>query len=175
MASLGHNKYISNLPGSRFCEILECLVWYWNGLLSVMADISCTKKALMNTIDPGLTLRWRHSWRDGVSNHQHQECLINGLFKRRSKETVKLRVTGLCAGTSPVSGEFHAQRVSNVENVSIWWRHHELFLNGIYISAYWVLNTLPTICRRHLQMLYHEWKWLKFDVHVYLWSSMLSY
>ena len=25
---------------------------------------------------------------------------------------------------SPVTGEFHSQRVSNAENVSIWWRHH---------------------------------------------------
>ena len=29
-----------------------------------------------------------------------------------------------CAGNSPVSGEFPAQRASNPENVSIWWRHH---------------------------------------------------
>ena len=37
----------------------------------------------------------------------------------------KLRVTGLCARNSPVTGEFPAQMASNVENVSIWWRHHE--------------------------------------------------
>ena len=39
-------------------------------------------------------------------------------------ETPKLRVTGLCDGKSPVIGEFPAQRASNAENVSIWWRHH---------------------------------------------------
>ena len=33
-------------------------------------------------------------------------------------------VTGLCAGNSPVTGEFPAQMASNVENGSIWWRHH---------------------------------------------------
>ena len=27
-------------------------------------------------------------------------------------------------GDFPVTGEFPAQRVSNAENVSIWWRHH---------------------------------------------------
>ena len=42
---------------------------------------------------------------------------------RRSKKTSKLRVNGLCAGNSPVIGEFPAQRASNEENVSIWWRH----------------------------------------------------
>ena len=45
--------------------------------------------------------------------------------RRRSKKTSKLRVTGLCVGTSPETGEFPAQRASNAENVSIWWRHHE--------------------------------------------------
>ena len=42
---------------------------------------------------------------------------------RRSKETSKLRVTCLCEGNSPVTGEFSAQRASNAENVSIWWRY----------------------------------------------------
>ena len=30
---------------------------------------------------------------------------------------------------SPVTGEFPAQIASNTENVSIWWRHHEITLN----------------------------------------------
>ena len=51
-------------------------------------------------------------------------CLINCLFRSRSKKTSKLCITGLCAGNSPVTGEFPAQRASNVENVSIWWCHH---------------------------------------------------
>ena len=37
----------------------------------------------------------------------------------------KLRVTGLCEGKSPVTGEFPTQMASNAENVSIWWRPHE--------------------------------------------------
>ena len=45
---------------------------------------------------------------------------------RKSKKTSKLRVTGLCAGSSPLTGEFPAQMVNNAENVSMWWRHHEL-------------------------------------------------
>ena len=65
-----------------------------------------------------------HNGRDSVSNHQHHDCLLNRLFRRRSKKTSKLRVTGLCAGNSPGTGEFPAQMASNAENVSIWWRHH---------------------------------------------------
>ena len=51
----------------------------------------------------------------------------------RSKKTSKLRVTGLRAGNSPVTGEFPAQMASNAENVSILWRHHVL---GIALLAF---------------------------------------
>ena len=63
------------------------------------------------------SLQWCHNERDGVSNHQPHDYLLNRLFRRRSKKTLKLRVTGLCAGKSPVTGEFPAQRASNAENV----------------------------------------------------------
>ena len=69
-------------------------------------------------------LAWRHNGRDGVSNHQPHDCLLNRSFRRRSK-TSKLRVTCLSEGNSPVTGEFSAQRASIAENVSIWWRHHD--------------------------------------------------
>ena len=78
-----------------------------------------------------ISLQWRHNEHDSVSNHQPHDCLHNRLFGRRSKKTSKLRVTGLCAGNSPETGEFPAQRASNAENVSIWWRHH---VNGIYLD-----------------------------------------
>ena len=48
------------------------------------------------------SLHWRHNDHDGVSNHQPHGCLLNRLFRRRSKKTSKLRVTGLCVGNSPV-------------------------------------------------------------------------
>ena len=72
----------------------------------------------------GSPLKWRHNGCDSVSNHQPHDCLLNRLFRRRSKKTPKLRVTGLCAGNSPGTGEFPAQMASYAENVSIWWRHH---------------------------------------------------
>ena len=51
--------------------------------------------------------------------------IYSTVFRRRSKKTSKLRVTGLCEGNSLVTGEFPAQRASNAANVSIWWRHHD--------------------------------------------------
>ena len=70
------------------------------------------------------SLRWRHNGRDNVSNHQPHDCLLNRFFRLRSKKTSKLRVTGLCTGNSPGTGEFPAQMASYAENVSIWWRLH---------------------------------------------------
>ena len=35
--------------------------------------------------------------------------------RRRSKQTSKLRVSGLCAGNSPVTGEFSAKKASNAK------------------------------------------------------------
>ena len=71
-----------------------------------------------------LSLHWRHNDHDGVSNHQPHGCLLNRLFRRRSKKTSELCVTGLC-GEFTGTGEFPAQRASYAENVSIWWRHHD--------------------------------------------------
>ena len=80
-----------------------------------------------------MTLRWRHNGSDSVSNHQPHHCLLNRLFGRRSKKTSKLRVTGLCAGNSPGTGEFPAEMASNAENVSIWWRDHDMGRFDLYI------------------------------------------
>ena len=77
----------------------------------------------------GVALQWRHNGRDGGSNHQSHDCLLNRLFRRRSKKTSKLRVTGhLC-------GEF----TGHAKNFSIWWCHHAL---------QWKHQTfaLPNIC-----------------------------
>ena len=71
-----------------------------------------------------MSLQWRHNELDGVLNHRRLHCLVKCWFRCRSKETSKLCVTGLCVMNSPVTGEFPAQRASNAENASIWWRHH---------------------------------------------------
>ena len=95
-----------------------------------------------------ITLKWRHNEGDGVSNHQPHDCLLDCLFSRRSKKTSKLRVTGHCAGNSPVTGEFPAQRASNTENVSIWWRHHDIPRNmrricNFVVVRYWMICPCP--------------------------------
>ena len=93
------------------------------------------------------TLRWRHNERDSVPNHQPHDCLFNRLFRRRSKNTSKLRVTGLCAGNSPGTGEFPAQMASYAENVSIWWRHH-VYLTPVPVFSH-ESPGLPTTTLHH--------------------------
>ena len=78
--------------------------------------------------DELFSLQWRHNECNGVSNHQHHDCLLNRLFGCRLKKTSKLRFTGLCAGNSAGTGEFLAQMASKAEDVSIWWRHHVVTL-----------------------------------------------
>ena len=53
-----------------------------------------------------------------LKSPERLDCLLNRLF------TSKIRVTDLCVGNSPATGEFCAHRGSNTENASIWWRHH---------------------------------------------------
>ena len=104
------------------------MVQGWGGgtkaplVISPLGKFSISWKYLLELFNHIIT--WRHNERDGVSNHQPHHCSFNRLFKRRSKKTSKLRVTGLCAGNSPVAGEFPAQMASNAEIFSIWWRHH---------------------------------------------------
>ena len=92
------------------------------------------------------SLRWRHNQRDSVSNHQPHDCLPNRLFRRGSKKTSKFRVTGLCVGNSPGTGEFLAQMASHAENVSIWRRHH------VFCNLWW------WICRSfQCHLAWHMW------------------
>ena len=101
---LPHRLHVSNQPVD--CSLQNS----WHCIIEVWGTFS---------------LRWRYNGRDSVSNHQPHDCLHNRLFRRRSKKTSKLRVIGLWAVNSPGTGEFPAKKARNVENVSIWWRHHD--------------------------------------------------
>ena len=105
------------VDGTR-CMNIRTTYKPWKPLIMFMINLQVAVKYL--------PLQWCHNGRDGVSNHQPHDWLLNRLFRSRSKKTSKLRVTGLCAGNSPATGEFPAQRDSDAENVSIWWRHHDI-------------------------------------------------
>ena len=79
---------------------------YWMGFISTMifGDFLYVVSNLAHCKLPlalSRPLHWRHNDYDGVSNHQPHGCLLNRLFRRRSKKTWKLLVTGLCVWNSP--------------------------------------------------------------------------
>ena len=90
-------------------EFLDCVL-YSRGMRSLDTVLP---QWWQTARGPQETLQRRHNEHDGVLNHQRLDCLLNRLFRSRSKKTSKLRITGLCEGNSPVTGEFPAQRASN--------------------------------------------------------------
>ena len=96
-----------------------------------------------------LTLQWRHNERHGFSNHRRLDCLLNRLFRRRSKETSKLRVTDLCENL-PVTVEFPTQR-ANKQRVLMHghqgWnvRHGLCHIYMIYVYI-WVVYSFCLFC-----------------------------
>ena len=115
------NTTSDSLQGSRpwFKLFLIYLIQYvfanWCNMVSIMWLFSTPPP---NDPTPPLwsTLRWRHNKRDGVSNHQPDDWLLNRLFRSRSKKTPKLRVTGpLCGHKGPVTRKmFHHEWWQNV-------------------------------------------------------------
>ena len=81
----------------------------------------------MNRYGLPCSLQWRHNEHDDVSNHQRLSCLLNRLLRRRSKKHQSS--ASLAFVSPPVTGEFPAQRASDAEKVSIWWRHHGQDIN----------------------------------------------
>ena len=117
-------KYVAKL-GSSFRQQKHtntCIIHVLGFVLTEQKQWSTNKSqhlcnyahtAHLSYIGYVFVLQWRHNRRNGVSNHLLHHCLLNRLFKRRPKKSSKLRVTGVCAGNSPVTG-----------NVSIWGRRH---------------------------------------------------
>ena len=94
-----HDRFVqivSAMPCHMSLSIDEC------NSIHLAANKTCkTPSASRCLFITPYPLHWRHNDHDGVSNHQPLGCLLNRLFRRRSKKTSKLRVTGLCAGNSP--------------------------------------------------------------------------
>ena len=84
---------------------------------TVVSQVTNLEKKFTSTVEYG---------HYGVSNHRRVSCLRNRFSSADQKKISKLRVNGLYEGNSSVTGEFPAQRPSNGEIVSIWWRHHDV-------------------------------------------------
>ena len=94
--------------------------------------LKVTPKEVKNTV------WWRNNGHNSISNHCLRIVYSTIYSDADERKPSKLRVTGLCAGNSPGTGEFPAQMACNAENVSIWWRHHD---PHILQSMPWLLMT----------------------------------
>ena len=97
------------IPAARPCIL--------GPLLDIMSI--CWKNLSVITFTPRKVVHIAH-YNDvivsAMASHQWRlDGLLNRMLRRSSKKTSKLRVTGLCDGNSPVTGEFPSQRVSNTE------------------------------------------------------------
>ena len=119
---------------------------------TILLSLEITFESLIRFVDS--SLRWRHNGCDNVSNHQPHDCLLNRLFRRRSKKTSTLRVTGLCVWNSPATGEFPAQMASNTENVSICWRHHVKSMTFFERPLYAIGNNIIIIAQCYTSPFY---------------------
>ena len=125
----------SSWSSSKVVGLGPADLWEFRTLISRMVSImSCVSWIFQESKE---TLQWRYNERGSVSNHHPHDCFLNRLFMCRSTKTSKLRVIGLCVGSSSMTGEFPAQRASNGEIVSIWWRHHEHVYIATYICTFW--------------------------------------
>ena len=117
-------------------------------------NLAVKEADMLNNIQFVLTnsLQWCHNECNGISNHQHLDCLLNRLFRCISKKASKLCVTGLCEGNSPVTGGFPAQRAINAENVSISWHHnvHKVSLSGSHKQTYICTYVNPRVILIHV-------------------------
>ena len=71
----------------------------------------------------------------------------SSVYSGADKKKSKLRVTGFCEGNSPVISEFSAQRASNAEHVSIWWRRH---VKKVTVYAYSVCCCVAPWVRKNI-------------------------
>ena len=101
-----HETLVSWIPWPKFYSVKK----------HNYCALSVTYCAVTNY--PAHTLHWRHHEHDGVSPLATRQ-FTQPFIQAQMKENIKVRITGLCEGNSPVTGD------SNAENVSIWWRHHD--------------------------------------------------
>ena len=106
-------------------------------------------------------LQWRHNERDGVSNRRRLDCLLNRLFRRRSKKTSKLRVTGLCVRgihrwpvDSPHKGPVTREMLPFDDVIMVFHDDNALLYGMTFLLMSWQLLTTKYFfrcCKRNLR------------------------
>ena len=82
---------------------------------------------------PCESVQWRHNERDGVSNHQHHDCLLNHLFKGQIKKKHQ------SSASLTFVRRFHWWPMNSPHKgpergKCFWWRHH--------VARHWMFATV---------------------------------
>ena len=114
-------KFVPNIRISNIPALVQIMAWRRPGakplsdpmMISLLTHICVTRPQWMNGLKQCWSSPLMHIYvtrprsispaRCRSSNLK--KCLLHRLFMHRSKKTSKLRVTGLCEGNSPVTGE----------------------------------------------------------------------
>ena len=126
----------------------------------------CTAVHFMTFSSPS---QWRHNGHDGISNHKSHHCLLNRLFRCKSKKTSKLRVTGFVQGihrwpvNSPHKGPVTQKKFpfDDIIVKSVYWLSAVwLWLTECWVPQIWILlhGYFRFLCKNH----------------IYLWFSYVS-
>ena len=123
--------------------------------------------------NPCMSLQWRHNGCDGLLNHQPHDCLLNRLFRRKSKKTSKLHVTGLCAGNSPVNGGQFQLFHSNVykSNSAGYIELRINAPNSWYHKLNFILLYLRAHANNHLVSV-SVWTFIHVHMYEYIWGAL---
>ena len=95
---------------------------------------------------------------DGVSNHQPHACLLNRLFRRRTK-----RKHQSSASLAFMRGIHRRTGNSRPKWPVIWIFFHLMTLSCLAELIHWGRDKMAAISRRHFQMYFLEWKCINFD------------
>ena len=144
------NQNTKSFYGENWFEVVFKISYTFSGLTQYGQYHGCgwavDKEIVHHITMPALWVRWR-------LKSPASRLFVKHLLRCRSKKTSKLRVTGLCAGNSPVTGEFPAQKACNAENISNWWRHHELLR---YLRIFSGNFPIPSIFHNLLNICYYS-------------------
>ena len=120
----GADKWFWDLELFCHCRVCDIPVIKYGNQFGYWYSIVHYRTILL-TVELKQSLQWRHNERDGVSNHQPHDWLLNlysGADQRKPQSSVSL---SFVREIPRATGEFPAQRASNAEKVSTWWRHHD--------------------------------------------------
>ena len=94
------------------------------------------------------------------------------VYSGADQRNIKLRATGLCAGNSPVTGEFPTQMASNAENASIWSRHHVNIVYSSILSRSLTVFKVRTCMTNYIR---HAWAEIWLPIHALITHKLCSW